>query len=229
MGGHLSPIRSAPLGLEQTGHCSTRPESASHLGPQMARRKPRYRKPNNVLHQCGLCGHPQCGLAHIICACPHLTHARDGARSDLWRFATRQPPTPAARVMQRYTQLLFDHPNLDQRGQLWLGHWTPPLRQVLFPLLQPLTLREGQAALTRIGRMANEVYRDLWDCSGEAIALAQPPPPEDDFHLDTHHPLSTPQTPLPLLHGSTSLGCSASCRQRLVLQTSPLCFGGHMD
>ena len=32
-------------------------------------------------HQCGLCGHPQCGLAHTICECPHLTHARDGAHT----------------------------------------------------------------------------------------------------------------------------------------------------
>ena len=42
--------------------------------------------------------------------------------SDLWSFTTRQTPAPAARVMQRYTQLLFEHSNLDQRGQLWLGH-----------------------------------------------------------------------------------------------------------
>ena len=102
------------------------------------------------LHQCGLCGHPHCGLAHIICECPNLTHARDGARSDLRYFATRQASKPAARVMRRYTQLLFEHPNLDRRGQLWLGHWTPPLRQALRPLLQPLTLREGQAILARI-------------------------------------------------------------------------------
>ena len=93
--------------------------------------------------------------------------------------------------MQRYTQLLFD-----QRGQLWLGHWTPSLRQVLLPLLQSLVLREGQAALARVGRRATEVFRDIWDCYGEAIALAQPPPPEPDFNLDTHHHLSTPPTPL---------------------------------
>ena len=33
-------------------------------------------------------------------------------------------------------------------------------RQVLLPLLQPLTLREGQAALTRIGRRVTEVFCD---------------------------------------------------------------------
>ena len=27
---------------------------------------------DDALHQCALCGHPQCGLAHIVCACPHL-------------------------------------------------------------------------------------------------------------------------------------------------------------
>ena len=63
--------------------------------------------------------------------------------------------------MQRYTQLLFEHPNLDQRGQLWLGHWPPPLRQAFLPLLEPLTLCEGQNALARIGRRATEVFRDL--------------------------------------------------------------------
>ena len=98
---------------------------------------------DEAIHQCELCGHPQRGLAHIICECPHLSHARDGARSDLRTFVMRHLPAPAARVMQRYTQLLFEHPNLDQRGQLWLGQWTPALRQALYPLLQPLTLREG--------------------------------------------------------------------------------------
>ena len=186
---------------------------------------------DDVLHQCGLCSHLQCGLAHIIYiiyACPHLTHARDGARSDLWIFATRQPPTPTARVMQRYTQLLFEHPNLDQRGQLWLGHWTPSLRQV--PLLQSLTLREGQAALARIGRRATEIYRDLWDCYGEAIACSTP---SSGARLQPGHassPVHSPNTALcgypSLFHDSTPLGCSASCRPRLVLHTPPLCSGG---
>ena len=46
--------------------------------------------------------------------------------------------TTADTSSTRYTQLLFEHPHLDQ---LWPGHWTPSLRQVLLPLLQPLTLR----------------------------------------------------------------------------------------
>ena len=150
---------------------------------------------DDVLHQCVLCGHPQCGLAHIVCACPHLSHTRDGARSDLHTFVTRQPPTPAARVMQRYTQLLFEHPNLDQRGQLWLGHWTPTLRQALHPLLQPLTLREGQSALARIGRRVTEVFRDIWDSYVEAVENAQPPAAEPDLYLDLHTPISPPSTP----------------------------------
>ena len=44
--------------------------------------------------------------------------------------------------MQRYAQLRFEHPNLDQRGQLWIGHWTPLLRQELAPRLQDITLRD---------------------------------------------------------------------------------------
>ena len=150
---------------------------------------------DDVLHQCVLCGHPQCGLAHIVCACPHLSHTRDGARSDLHTFVTRQPPTPAARVMQRYTQLLFEHPDLDQRGQLWLGHWIPTLRQALHPLLQPLTLREGQSALARIGRRVTEVFRDIWDSYVEAVENAQPPAAEPDLYLDLHTPISPPSTP----------------------------------
>ena len=46
--------------------------------------------------------------------------------------------------------------DLDQRGQLWLGHWHPPLRRELSPLLQRLSRCEGQATLARIGRRATE-------------------------------------------------------------------------
>ena len=113
-------------------------------------------------HCCGLCGHPQCSLAHIICDCPRNTHARAGVRSALWYFASTQASAPVARLMQRYTQLLFEHPTLDQRGQLWLGHWTPTLRQDLSPLLLGLSMREGQAALARIGRRATAAFHDLW-------------------------------------------------------------------
>ena len=78
--------------------------------------------------------------------------------------------------MQRYVQLLFSHPALKQRGHLWLGHCTPPLRQELGPLLEPLSLLEGQAALLRIGRRVTQAYRDLWDSYGETLKAAQPPP-----------------------------------------------------
>ena len=181
---------------------------------------------DDALHRCGLCGQPHCGLAHIICASPYLSHARDSARSDLWYFATRQSPAPAARLMQRYVQLLFGHPDMDQRGQLWLGHWPPPLRRALSPLPQRLPLREGQATLGRIGRRATEVFRDLWDTYAEALALAQPPPLPG--HTPTRvDPQSSSVGPLPP-YGSAPLGRSASCRQRLALHTPPLCPGGHI-
>ena len=63
--------------------------------------------------------------------------------------------------------------------------------------MQGLTLRDGQAILTRIGRRASEAFRDLWDTYGEALALAQPPPSEPDFFLDP--PLPNPPSHPPLM------------------------------
>ena len=190
VGGHLCPVRSAYLGPGQTGHCSTRPESPPE---NRAIADPAQ---DTDSHCCGLCGHPQGGLAHIICDCPRTTHARAGARSDLWYFASTQASAPVARLMQRYTQLIFEHPTLDQRGQLWLGHWTPTLRQDLSPLLLGLPLREGQAALARIGRRATAAFHDLWAAYGEALAIAQPPTSDPDLFSDPPPTWSAPLTPL---------------------------------
>ena len=41
-----------------------------------------------------------------------LTHARADARLDLRLFVTRQTQAPAFRLMQKYAQLLFEHPPL---------------------------------------------------------------------------------------------------------------------
>ena len=105
--------------------------------------------------------------------------------------------------MQRYVQLLFEHPDMDQRGQLWLCHWPPPLRRALSPLLQRLPLREGQATIGRIGRRATEIFRDLWDSYAEAHALTQPSPSDPDLFLDIPLPpsgfpgLLSPPSPTP--------------------------------
>ena len=62
-----------------------------------------------------------------------------------------------------------------ERGPTWSTvARPPPLRQDLLPILQPLSLREGQATLARIRRRATEVFPDLWDLYGEVIAPAQP-------------------------------------------------------
>ena len=154
---------------------------------------------HEALHSCELCSHPTCGLAHIICECPRLTHARADARLDLRLFVTRQTQAPASRLMQKYAHLLFEHPNLVHRGQLWLGHWPPPLRQELAPQLQGLSLRDGQATLLRIGRRAREVFNNLWDAYAEAIESARIPPADPDlFHATPPHqddPLSPPSPP----------------------------------
>ena len=159
--------------------------------------------PQETPYNCVLCGHPTCGLAHIICECPCLTHARADARLDLRLFATRQTQAPATRLMLQYAQLLFEHPNLTQRGQLWLGHWPPPLRQKLAPQLRGLSLRDGQTTLIRIGRRAREVFNTLWDAYAEAIDLAQTPLEDPDLLLATppslDDPLSPPSPPSPPL------------------------------
>ena len=61
--------------------------------------------------------------------------------------------------------------------------------------MQPLTLREGQHALARIGRRATEVFRALWDSYVEAVENAQPPASEPDLYLDLHPPITPPHTP----------------------------------
>ena len=118
--------------------------------------------------------------------------------------------------MEQNVQLLFSHHALEQRGHLWLGHWPPPLRQELGPLLQPLSLREGQAELLRIEQRVAQSYRDLWDRYWEALKADQPPPPEIDFSAEPSPSLAIPLTPSfepPI--GSFPLDSSARCRPRL--------------
>ena len=93
----------------------------------------------------------------------------------------RQQSAQVTRLIQRYVQLLFSHPVPEQRGHLWLGHWSPPLRQALGPLLQGLTLCNGQAALLRLGTFVTQAYCALWDSYGEALSVATLPTPDIDF------------------------------------------------
>ena len=157
-----------------------------------------------ALSCCELCGHSVCGLAHIVCECPSLSHMRANFHHDLVHFTSRQPSALVTRLMQRYVQLLFSHLELDQRGHLWLGHLPPSLRQQLEPLLQGLTLRDGQAALLRLGSRVAQGYCALWDSYEEALSTATPTTPEVDFSMAA--PLSsqpdatpppTPESPPP--------------------------------
>ena len=120
------------------------------------------------LSRCRLCEHPSYGLTHIICDRPLFTYLRGGVHHDLVHFAAREPSAPAARLLHRYVQLLFTHPGHEQRGHLWLGHWPPPLRQEFGPLLLPLSLREGQAALLRIGARITQAFLRGGPCSDYA-------------------------------------------------------------
>ena len=90
--------------------------------------------------------------------------------------------------MHRYVLLLFSHPGHEKRGPLWLGHWPPPLRQEFGTFLLPLSLREGQAALLRIGARVTQAFLALWDSYGEALTVATPPPPDIDFSADLPPP-----------------------------------------
>ena len=147
--------------------------------------------------RCGLCAHPHCGLAHIICECPRLSHLRASVHSDLALFIARQPSAPAARVMQHYLQRLVSHPELEQRGHLWLGHWPPTLRQAFGPLLQTLSLREGKTALLRFGTRVTQAYCAIWDGYTAALATALPPTLDRGFaeDLPPSSPPTGPQTP----------------------------------
>ena len=146
----------------------------------------------------------------FVWACTHhlrmpapLPH-RDGAHHDLAFFASTQVSAPVSRLMHRYVQLLFHHQPLDQRGQLWLGHRPAPLWQELGPLLQCLTLREGQAALLRTGFTVKQAYRDLWDSYGKALTSAQPPPPDLDFFTAAARPLPAASPASPSLSSSAA-------------------------
>ena len=150
-----------------------------------------------ALSRCGLCGHPHCGLDHIICECPRLSHLRDSVRTDLVLFSSRQQSAQVTRLMQRYVQMLFTHPVPEQRGHLWLGHWPSSLRLALGPLLSGLTLREGQSALLRLGAYVTRAYGVLWDGYGEALRAAMPPSPDIDYAAasPSSPPRDSPVTP----------------------------------
>ena len=143
-------------------------------------------------------------------------------------MALRDTANASLCLMQRYAQLLFEHPSLDQRGQLWLGHWPLSLRQDFTLLLERLSLREGQATLARIGRRAIEVFQDLWNTYREAIALTQPPPSEPDFYLDTSLHPATPPAHLSPPPPPWQLALATLGSPRIALHTPPLCSGGHI-
>ena len=103
--------------------------AASPAGAQ----SPAYLGPPLAWGEQGDCcrAYPSCGLTHIICKCPHLSHLRTIVHRDLVLFTARQPSAQVARPMQHYIQRLFSHTELEQCGHLWLSHWSPPFGRPL--------------------------------------------------------------------------------------------------
>ena len=152
----------------------------------------------------------------------HSCQGRRSARP----MAHRQIPAPASRLMQKYVQLLFEHPNLTQRGQLWLGHGPPPLYTCGVspsgtdrPL--SLVLTAGHERSTAIYGTPTRKY-STWP--------GHPPRSQTFFwpRPSLRLTLSPPTTPLPPPLSSTPLGRSARRRQRIARCTLPLCSGGHI-
>ena len=124
-------------GIAQRGHKARHIWDLRWHGENCAIADPTH---DEVLHRCGLCAHSSCGLVHIICGCLNTAHARAGARLE----ALRHSPDPGS-------SLSFD------------AEICPTPIWALALQLRGLSLRDGQATLTRIGRGAREVYSDLWD------------------------------------------------------------------
>ena len=141
------------------------------------------------LAACPLCGHSPCSQSHIICDCPGLTHERAGLHLD-YRILTGQLARGPCRALGRaVTELLFHHPGIQERGQLWTGLWTPEQRGLIAPALHRCTLREGQRTLLTLSQRATEGVRQLWTrfttLVEEVSAAPLPPLP----------PLPSPPTP----------------------------------
>ena len=114
------------------------------------------------LAACPLCGHPSCSQSHILCDCPGLSHERAGLLLDFLILTGQLARGPCRALGRAVTELLFHHPGLQERGQLWTGLWTPQQRGLLAPYLHRCTLRDGQRTLLTLGQRATEGVRQLW-------------------------------------------------------------------
>ena len=117
----------------------------------------------DILGVCPLCGHPQCSQTHILCNCPGLVTERDGLAQDLALIVQRLRPGPERALGRAIHHLLFHHRDIEHRGQLWTGLWTPQHRALLSPHLHLCTLKEGQRILLLLSTWATTGVITLWN------------------------------------------------------------------
>ena len=94
------------------------------------------------LSVCPLCGQSPCSQTHILCDCPGLTHDRAGLHLDFRILSGQLARGPCRAVGRAVTDLLFHHPHIQERGQLWTGLWTPDQRGLFAPHLRRCSLRD---------------------------------------------------------------------------------------
>ena len=116
------------------------------------------------LAACPLCGHSPCSQSHILCDCPGLSHERAGLHLDFRILVGQLAGGPCRALGRAVTELLFHHPGIQERGQLWTGLWTPKQRDLLAPYLHRCTLRDGQRTLLTLSQRATDGVRHLWTC-----------------------------------------------------------------
>ena len=123
---------------------------------------------------------------------------------------------PCRELGRAVMELLFHHPGLQDRGQLWTGLWTPAHRALLAPHLNRCSLHDGQQNLFTLCSRAADGARQLWshyytDRIKAAAAASTPPwppppPPPEPPPLPTGLWMSTP--PDLLVHGPSSAAYS---------------------
>ena len=151
---------------------------------------------------CPLCGHPHCSQTHIQCNCPGLAPERDGLAQDLALLVHRLRPGPTRSLGRAIHHLLFHHRDIEHRGQLWTGLWTPHHRALLSPHLRLCTLQEGQRTLLLLSTWATTGVTTLWSHFKEHIHDLKPLPTLPTTFPDTPKDYTEPPASAPDLYAS---------------------------